>query len=209
MRSYHISSSDSRLDQVRPQLVSSRFTLNSLHVQTRTLSDAQVPFPGTPLAPLKNRRLQAMGMLSGARIGALEPNLISYNAAAIGRDSRRKAPDAPPPQIVQLLRPRKDFCSGPISVDPSCPQPKDLSRRDRNAAARGYVYTYIYIYIYIHTHVYADIYICLYIYIYMCIYTYIYIYIYIYTYIRKHIYIYIYIYIHALTERIPFPNSLN
>ena len=61
------------------------------------------------------------------------------------------------------------FCSGPISVDPICPQLK-------------YIYIYIYTYIHIHTYI-IYMYVCyIYIYIYIHI-TYIYIYIYIYTYI--------------------------
>ena len=77
------------------------------------------------------------------------------------------------------------FRSGPISVDPICPQSIRSRRRGPilqpvcfllSDAIHIYMYTYIYIYIYIHTHTYT-ISQHMYIYIYIHI-TYIYIYIY-------------------------------
>ena len=55
------------------------------------------------------------------------------------------------------------FCSGPISADPICPQPRDVPATPAP----------IYVYIYIST----SLSLCIYIYIYICIYIYIYIYI--------------------------------
>ena len=100
------------------------------------------------------------------------------------------------------------FCSGPISVDPICPQPK-ANPKQPNALSpntpksEGYIRLpapipalpplrappevlvaqggqNIYLYIYIYTYIY--IYVYIYIYIYICVYTYVYIYIYIYIY---------------------------
>ena len=55
------------------------------------------------------------------------------------------------------------FCSGHISVDPICPQPRDLYKY-------VFIYTYVYIYIYIYTCTYMYIYIYIHIYIYVCVY---------------------------------------
>ena len=63
------------------------------------------------------------------------------------------------------------FCSGPVSVDPICPQPMCI-----------YIYIYIYmyhtislsLYIYIYIHIYICICMYTYIYMYTCIYIYIY-----------------------------------
>ena len=66
------------------------------------------------------------------------------------------------PQSVKIHH----FCSGPISVDPICPQP--------HIYIYLYIHVYIYIYIYIYVYTHAYIHMC------MCVYIYIYIYMYVY-----------------------------
>ena len=98
------------------------------------------------------------------------------------------------------------FCSGPIRVDPICPQPRpgaaraaalqvphaggrgEGGRADHDLQdAQGRLYIYIYIYVYI-VYNYISMYVCMYIYIY--IYTHLSMY-------YIHMYMYIYIYIHT------------
>ena len=83
------------------------------------------------------------------------------------------------------------FFSDPISVDPTCAQPKavNVPLPSQQKACDSCIYIYIYVHI------------CVYAYMYVYIHIYIYIYTHIYIYIYLHMYIYICIYIYIERER--------
>ena len=95
------------------------------------------------------------------------------------------------------------FCSGPVSVDPICPQPRqvqpiplsrhsllrgagDVTRERHTCVSLRYVCICMYMYV------------CMYIYIYMICMCFMYVYLCIHVYPYMHIYIYIYTYIRML-----------